>query len=1012
MFKDLMRSIKARVIGKIPVRGTLTTASEKETYPVAVANELMGGLFSVENLDQLKGIPLERLVLGCKCTLVENHKATTYVLVTLPPSTLSEIPGVNISDYWDVDNDVETSTGEEDLEFEYAHDVNLLMPPYSLADISKDAYNAGYSNDTDFASGDVSKKVWGKDFNILDNSKWFRVKKKTDTDWGIPTPTSRGYDLTYNNTIFKWVLKGTKPDRPKPIENGEPNSHPVGWDDLPTLPNGVSNTTHDLWAISATFSAFRTIIGRWTDPVNISASSDLLRFGNDINNTDFLNEAHWSSLYTPGDRYIATRITNTSNWIVDKVDRSTIETNVTIYKEFQDGYTIQESDKPNTHLGYGNGGWKPYPFVTQTGYSLFISIGKIDNEHGGLVTEWSLPVRIGCNNTYDLRLYPKSGGLVFRESISGANLVQNPAQVILKADFRKNSGSVDPSEITSITWYTGSYESKTQIPNLPIGTEPNRNIQISGDELTVFPENVNDTLVVWVEYIVGGVTYLNGLTLTNISSTEVVSLTLDQPDGIFVTDTSVKHFVPKLIIDGEIKTDLTSYPTTITLDGSSLTPINSVTKEVAIAGSEITNVHILKYSIVVGGTTYTIEQDVVRLEKGESLERWYSPLDVVDPSIPPVLGDSNQWSVSSANAIWAIERVGSNPFGVPFKLKGDKGEGSGLFQKIIYRTANNGPAPSWVGVKPTPNTAQGATLTPADWSNTPEENAPTGSTVYGSMATFKKTATNSYSEITDNWAITSDGWSLPFKVTYFPAQGSSGTPGDDGDNGWSPRFSVEDHGTEAYLKLEEWIGGSGTKPIGEGYYVGSSSLLPTSNGAVNIKGPRGLASSVHVPTSGRRHMVKGHFYNNLESSVDDGGGTGKAETFLELQPDNYVHVRMDISIEDPKFTTSLFRRNTMQMGVPVSGLISSISLASNVRSLASKPILLNGVVTLQNGAREPVQVIFQVLPLNEGEPFITVDYSFVNLPSGVDYTNSTIFVEGLSRSKAQATTYYELIKLY
>ena len=57
---NAVTKILSRVLGKIPARGTLMTTSGEETYPIAICNEIMGGPFIVDSLDELKEIPFER----------------------------------------------------------------------------------------------------------------------------------------------------------------------------------------------------------------------------------------------------------------------------------------------------------------------------------------------------------------------------------------------------------------------------------------------------------------------------------------------------------------------------------------------------------------------------------------------------------------------------------------------------------------------------------------------------------------------------------------------------------------------------------------------------------------------------------------------------------------------------------------------------------------------------------------------------------------------------------------
>lgn len=988
MYKDFIKNLKDNVKGKVSVRGTLSTPTEKETYPIGISNEMLGGPFAVTSVDELKGIPLERLILGCKCTITQNKKAVTYVLISMPTATLETIPNVDISDYWYLDeNDIGNGAKEAIVEYQYSPDVDLQIPPFRLSDISEDAYNAGYKSDSDFQAGDTSKIIWGA--YDVQTSKWVRARVVGATDWGIPTTITRGYDSVFRTTMFQWVAKGTTPETPRATKDGQPNTNPVGWSNLSDIPNGVDpstfKSTHNLWAISATFSGFRVLDGNWTAPINISDPKDLIRYGNDATNQDYMNSAYWSEDYTPGNRYRARNVEGTSDWIVDKVDRSSVEISNTVYKEFPDSYTALDSDAPQTQLGYGVDGWMPEPFVTSTGKSLFISISKADVSNGGLTRKWSKPVRIGCNNTYELKLLPKEGGLVFSDVIDKSIMTQNQDRVILQADFKKNSVSIDPSEIDSVKWYTGNFDTKQLIPNLNVGTKPNRNIQINGSELIVYPENVSNSLIVWVEVVVGGISYFSGLTLQHVGNTESVFVDLEQPDGNIIKDNTPKNFIPIVRIGGVKVTDLSQYITRFDFAGSTLTPINNVTQEVSINTSAVTDQDLLEFNITIGGIIYTKSVDLVRVFDGESLVRWFSSHTSIDMDLTPTLGDANGWSLDSTDAIWVVEKIGDDGvFNKPYKVKGDKGEGSGIFQKTVYRSLAPLGDNSWITTKPTNQTHPDSPLAPIDWTDYPDKNVGTGYTIYGSIATFKKTETTDYTEKVSNWAITPYGWSVPFKVTHFPAAGSSGTPGTDGNNGWSPVLSIEEVGNEAKLKLVDWTGGTGSKPVGIGYYVGLTGLVSTFNLGVNIKGPKGDTASVKVPTTAILPVFKGIAGMSAGWSEDQ----SRLDINLEVETDDTVKIRVDINNK-----ASNAALDVLKIGKNYSVFCdrvlpySLIDVQSTILSTFQKPRLVTGAL-VKGDDYYSCSLIVKYVSLSSS--LLNLFIKVIDLPSGVDTSNCTI----------------------
>jgi hypothetical protein len=71
----------------------------------------------------------------------------------------------------------------------------------------------------------------------------------------------------------------------------------------------------------------------------------------------------------------------------------------------------------------------------------------------------------------------------------------------------------------------------------------------------------------------------------------------------------------------------------------------------------------------------------------------------------------------------------------------------------------------------------------------------------------------------------------------------SGTPGADGDDGWSPILSVVADGTRRVLQIVDWTGGTGTKPSVVNQFIGASGIVSTAAAAADIRGAVGPAGS-------------------------------------------------------------------------------------------------------------------------------------------------------------------------
>ena len=75
---------------------------------------------------------------------------------------------------------------------------------------------------------------------------------------------------------------------------------------------------------------------------------------------------------------------------------------------------------------------------------------------------------------------------------------------------------------------------------------------------------------------------------------------------------------------------------------------------------------------------------------------------------------------------------------------------------------------------------------------------------------------------------------------------SSSTPGDDGEDGWSPIFSIESDSNRRVIKVIDWAGGGGTKPAINQYLSASGFDSDISNG-VDIRGIQGLRGLQGIP---------------------------------------------------------------------------------------------------------------------------------------------------------------------
>lgn len=73
-------------------------------------------------------------------------------------------------------------------------------------------------------------------------------------------------------------------------------------------------------------------------------------------------------------------------------------------------------------------------------------------------------------------------------------------------------------------------------------------------------------------------------------------------------------------------------------------------------------------------------------------------------------------------------------------------------------------------------------------------------------------------------------------------KGDAGAKGLDGGDGWSPVFKTEDYQGGSYLKIVDWVGGTGEKPVTLGY-VSNEGIVSTVAVATNLKGDIGLTGA-------------------------------------------------------------------------------------------------------------------------------------------------------------------------
>lgn len=161
--KDWLLSLRNKAAGLVAYGGTISRSSETDEYPIAIANELMGGAHSYDTLGSLAEVHPQNLTKGM-VAVVNQHLSpngdtvtrTVYVLETVPAGKVSEEGGYDeqtnnlLSNYWKVFTNIADYEGS--LETEYAPDVNSLRPSF---DIGSPWYNQGFKTGRRFSPTSV-----------------------------------------------------------------------------------------------------------------------------------------------------------------------------------------------------------------------------------------------------------------------------------------------------------------------------------------------------------------------------------------------------------------------------------------------------------------------------------------------------------------------------------------------------------------------------------------------------------------------------------------------------------------------------------------------------------------------------------------------------------------------------------------------------------------------------------------------------------------------------------------
>lgn len=872
----LLTWIKDRVRNSlVKYGGTITTTTDDDRYPIAIANELLGGQHGYRNLEELASIPVSRLNPPMSA-IVREHELEdgtifpTTVLIFDPSDDdwnallayerLIDMPDYDISRYWKTQ---QAAAQTEDEQVQFAPEVDYGNGPEAPAflppRISSENYQAGYKSDDDHTV------IWSDTYDPTIHV-YMRQRRGENSKWGIPVKfAGEAYEAgDYIDNRFMWVEKGVVPPTPPMLVNGQPNNEPDGWHGTPEILDTGSGegegegepidyydyiSTHDLYRTSAHKDSYQNLKSGWSVPKLISTDPTLVRYGNKPSSTNYIgpngeDTEDWRGYYTPGlDTHQAVRETSQSPWRIYNIDNEEGEYVDYIFKAFPVGYEPTDADRPTVANPFGEGeytnpnvGWSDGPFDPGPTNVLYKSVGRKYNNGDLKPSGWSIPTRVNGEDIVQVVIEPQTSN-VFKYA---SDLSVTPAQIVVKARFYRGL-----SEITdnfTVRWFKGAYnpedESNEILKGSSVGVSEHHTISGDHDEiLTIEPDAVDSVQLYTVRVFFQGEDYIDTITILDVSDAQGLLAVIESDGGfVFKNASGSITFTGKLYNNGVHVTDNVEYKWL--LGNTDITP-GSDKHEVTVSGSDFEDKEILKLEVTYGGQTYTRTETLVDLSDAEEVKYQWSSSEAQPDEF-------TEWSGSPIDAVWArVSTDGGETWSAAFRVRGESAPFNGGFYRDVFKNSATKP------------TATGLTsnLLPQEegWTDTITEPEP-GETVWRAVAFFLKkpynedgTPNNNIELTTDNWAIQGT-WSDVISMGNIPTAGSGegeggvGEPGPPGPIGWSPVPGIIADGSRRIVRIVDWINEGGapqeTKPQ-TGYYLSPNGFVTNPAQATDIRGPQG-----------------------------------------------------------------------------------------------------------------------------------------------------------------------------
>jgi len=922
-FSDYIATLYTGLAGKVAYGGTLTTPTEFDEFPIAIAQQIAGNTFAVPSLEALAGIPYQ--ILQKDMTVIvqqhargggEIHPRTRYTLYALPPADtkVEDVPGYSISQYWRIDND--TSEYDGTIEAQYAPNFNGKKPLFRPTEISSAAYQAGFPDDATYngGAGDPADKIWADSFDATKNHLWLRQRLGATSPWGIPIPLGTGNysQQGYQDTIFKWVSPKGNPAPAKPVQPDDYLSLPTGWDDTPGTNYAVDITTMDLYRSTAIKTAYGQLITDWEEPQLVSSDPQLVRYGNLPGNTDFLNDTYWRGYFIPGqDTHMATRVSAVStDWTVSKITGESGEYVDFVFKAFPIGTDVPTLTAaiPTIPEPYGQAApndWEDSPPVAGTNEVVYMT-KTTKYFDGSLKTNWSFPIRIDGLDFWQAVIELTNGDTFYSVRQNG-DIVNVIASIIMDAKLYKGPDEVTTG-ITQYKWYKDGTEIifsgvTNKATNLGAYNDfhtasPDRS------QLTITPGALDDT----AEYKIG---IVHPSRTAEYPDTQQIRDATDDGEAFYadilpVQGTTFKdglgslfQFNSQFIVGGVVDNtgvtfkwsikDAAGAPLTNGLRDNGGTPIgdtNVVAASVYVNEADITNFATLILEADLGTEVIRFDQvlltdvtDALPMEVlfwGSGSTNPGAPTDFVDRTLTQaqVLALAIGYTTDPAQKWYMIQRI-DGVWLQPVQIRGESANPAGGYVHFIFKNVDF----DVDGAPSAPAIPGSGSLTPAGW--TSQATAFTGLQDRRYMAsaafTLRTDITADPSQFDrDNYNPVSAQYSTPSAIEV---PGGVTVPG---DKGWSPVFAVIEDGETRKLQLVDWVGGSGTQPTGAGgssSYVGATGLTTKGN-AIDIRGPEGISPTIDYSTFGFQNQK----FVQL-GTVNTPGSTSVKETYIDVGTD-------------------------------------------------------------------------------------------------------------------------------